>query len=665
MPLVRYTKASLSRTRVRSWERRNDEPVGPGLRVLLYHRLASDSDSLALRPSRFHAQMAHLAEQGYRGVDLNTGLDELYSGTLEPHTIAITFDDGFCDVVDNGLRALAEHSFTATVFIATSVIDRSASYGRRQPPVLTWDDIVRIEAEGVFNFEAHSLTHPNLTRLTDEDCLREIVESKRVVEARLGRESRAFCYPGGFFAARERELVRKAGFAYGVTCEPGLNRRDTDPHLIRRIQIERTDAIRDFGAKVKGSHDLPLPGRQHYRRLRYGLRDSSTVTRKIDTASLPYPGSVLIASSYVLPHIGGVEQFVAVAAEDLREDGWSVRIVSSTLPDNQVPQSDVALPTFHLSATHHPVPYRGWLKLWREVGRSSVVVANQYRNLLPVITVLMARLRGRPAIFVVHGGTGIPIRERWWVSFGGRIFDQTLSRLAMRGAVITSLSDSGRELVQKNWRRESRYVPFPIRLQSPVDVKPLQPDEPVRAVWAGRLFPQKDPILAVHAVEVARRRRDIVLDMYGDGVLYPELAELARDRPWLVLHGGRTWQEIQDRQAAADFCFSSSKNEATCLAMLEPLARGIPVVTTAVGDIGRHLGDDLMRFTAPPGDPEALGNAIIRLCDGYDEAVPVFAGNRDRLIEHHRRGPDTLSGLIKQLLSAQAVPSGTGRVSQP
>ncbi len=604
--------------------------------------------------------MAYLAEQGYRGVNLNTGLDELYSGTLEPRTIAITFDDGFCDVVDNGLEALAEHGFTATVFIATSVIDGTASYagyGRKQPPVLDWDRITQIEAEGVFNFEAHTLTHPNLTRLTDEECFREIVGSKRVIEDRLGRESRAFGYPGGFFGARERDLVGKAGFAYGVTCEPGLNRRETNPFLIRRIQIERTDAIRDFGAKIQEAMIFRYRAGSNTDKCPHGVRNPAMAPRTIDTTSSPSPGSVLIVSSYVLPHIGGVEQFVAVAAEDLRDDGWSVRIVSSSLPDNRVPQSDVALPTFHLLATHHPVPYRGWLKLWREVGRSSVVVANQYRNLLPVITVLMARLRGRPAIFVVHGGTGIPIPERWWLSFGGRIFDQTLSRLAMRDAVITSLSDSGRKLVQKNWNRESRYVPFPIRLQPPVDVKPLRPGEPVRAVWAGRLFPQKDPILAVHAVDVARRHRDIVLDMYGDGLLHPEPRRTRprRDRPWLVLHGGRTWQEIQDLQAAADFCFSSSKNEATCLAMLEPLARGIPVVTTAVGDIGRHLGDDLMRFTAPPGDPTALGNAIIRLCEGYDEAIPVFAANRDRLIEHHQRGPDTLSSLIKQLLSDQAA----------
>jgi len=48
-----------------------------------------------------------------------------------------------------------------------------------------------------------------------------------------------------------------------------VNTPATDPFLIRRIQIEGTDSLDDFDAKLRGSHDEALPGRSLYRRLRY------------------------------------------------------------------------------------------------------------------------------------------------------------------------------------------------------------------------------------------------------------------------------------------------------------------------------------------------------------------------------------------------------------
>jgi glycosyltransferase involved in cell wall biosynthesis len=211
-------------------------------------------------------------------------------------------------------------------------------------------------------------------------------------------------------------------------------------------------------------------------------------------------------------------------------------------------------------------------------------------------------------------------------------------------------------MVRDHWQLDSRYVPFPIRLQTLVPPKTLAAGEPARAVWVGRLHPQKDPELAVRAVEAARRHYEIVLEMYGDGMLRAELDELARDRPWLVLHGERTWEEVQELQAGGHFCLLSSRNEATCLAALEPLSRGVPVVATGVGDIGQHLGEELARFATPPDDPEALGAAMVELCQNYKVYAAAFVANAERLRHHHREGPETLSALVDEL-----VPPAVGK----
>jgi glycosyltransferase involved in cell wall biosynthesis len=362
------------------------------------------------------------------------------------------------------------------------------------------------------------------------------------------------------------------------------------------------------------------------------------------------PRRALIVSSFVLPHVGGIEQFVALAAEDLRLAGWEVRLMASTALDGKPVAADIAIPTLHLFRSDYPLAYRGWLRVWKEVGAADLVIANQHRNLLPVVAVLMAAARRRAAVFVIHYGEGIPSYKRPWLNLLGRVFDKTLGRAALKRSVVATLSGSARQLVRRNWRLDARYVPFPIRLQSTLEPKRLKEGEPARAVWAGRLASQKDPILAVRAVDAARRKYDVVLEMFGDGPLRAELEEYVRDRPWCVLHGERSWDEVQASQAEAHFCLISSRNDATSLAALEPLSRGIPVVGTDVGDIGQHLGEDLALFATPPDNPEVLAEAIVCLCEEYDQYAPLFVENAARLKHHHGGGPDVLSALADELV---------------
>jgi peptidoglycan/xylan/chitin deacetylase (PgdA/CDA1 family) len=267
-------KAAVTRARSAAWlARRRGRPDLSGLRILLYHRVADDGDPLALAPARFRAQMELLAAGGYRAVDLGAALALLDAGELPPRTVGLTFDDGFADVRDEALPILAAHGFRATVFVATGVTDgrRSFPWYERQPPVLGWDDVVALDRAGTLRFEAHTVSHPSLLAIEDEDARVEIADSRAELEARLGRPVTAFAYPAGLYGERERRLVAEAGYAAAVTCEPGVNGRDTDRFALRRRQIDARDRLIDFRAKLGGGHDTPLPFRRLYRRLRYGM----------------------------------------------------------------------------------------------------------------------------------------------------------------------------------------------------------------------------------------------------------------------------------------------------------------------------------------------------------------------------------------------------------
>ena len=292
-----FVKAAQTRVRTLVWRlrRRLGRPMTPGdgLRVLFYHRVADDPDDLlAVTCNVFEAEMALLAERGFEVLDVVEALDRLYAGTLGPNTIGLTFDDGYVDNAVHAMPILERHGFRGTVFVVTDLVSGKGGFakGHGSPaPLLGWEEIEALDGKSPLTFEAHTVTHPNLVEESDAESWAEIEISRRALGDVLGRPSVAFCYPGGFLGPREHEYVRRAGFRYAITTEPGLNTADTDPFLVRRTQMNRTDRLIDFAAKLDGSHDVPLLGRSIYRRLKYGASDPLAEVRRAAAAPAPQP----------------------------------------------------------------------------------------------------------------------------------------------------------------------------------------------------------------------------------------------------------------------------------------------------------------------------------------------------------------------------------------
>lgn len=266
-------KAVGTTTRSLSWlVRTRGRERTHGIRVLFYHRVSAEPDELGVSPEKFARQMEELARRGWTGIEIGGVVAALDDGADPGRIVGLSFDDGYQDVADHALPVLRAHGFSATVFVATGVTDGRAlfTWYDAQPPLMGWETIRELDAEGVLRFEPHTVTHPNLLQLGDEDVRREIAESKRELEEQLGRPTNGFCYPAGLFGERERRAVAGAGVAWAASCEPGVNTPSTDRLALRRRQVDRRDTMLDFRAKVAGGHDTPPRLRAAYRRMRYG-----------------------------------------------------------------------------------------------------------------------------------------------------------------------------------------------------------------------------------------------------------------------------------------------------------------------------------------------------------------------------------------------------------
>jgi glycosyltransferase involved in cell wall biosynthesis len=366
-----------------------------------------------------------------------------------------------------------------------------------------------------------------------------------------------------------------------------------------------------------------------------------------DAGTAPRSRRALIVSSFVLPRPGGVEQFVDVAARLLRGQGWRVRVLACR-PDRGEAQADTTVPTRFLGTAGWPLPVGGWRQLWRDVGEADVVIANGTRHLLPNVAAFAARLRGKRVLFVLHGsGAPFSTSSFFYHRVLGRLFERLFTRPALRVAQPVSLSQAGVRGARARYGVKAAYVPFPLRELPPAMQTTLDTNEPLRIVWVGRLYSEKNPLAAVEVVEHVRRRRPAALEVYGSGPLLRALEELARDRPWLAVRGARTWEEIQQVQGRAHVCLSTSLRDATQIAVLEPLARGVPVVSTRVGDAAGYYARGLRSFCVEAENPEAAAEAILALSGSYDRCRARFAANAQELLRRHRDGARRLAEVLE------------------
>lgn len=89
---------------------------------------------------------------------------------------------------------------------------------------LNWDELAELAADPRLTIGAHTLSHPMLAKTDVVVARREVIGSRRVLEARLGRPVRHFAYPvgdPGSAGPREFALAREAGYATAVTTRPG------------------------------------------------------------------------------------------------------------------------------------------------------------------------------------------------------------------------------------------------------------------------------------------------------------------------------------------------------------------------------------------------------------------------------------------------------------
>ncbi len=257
--------------------------------VLCYHRVNDDAHPFfpGIRVDLFRRQMETL-RRNFTVLPLAELAERARRDDLPRNGVAVTFDDGYRDNYTNAFPVLRDLGLPATIFLTTDALDRNAllwhdrvfdAFHRARkpearPPLgavlarlrrsspeerdreidrlleelgigpgvpqgwekLTWDQAREMAPQGI-SFGAHTIDHPILTFVSEEEAKRQIRESKKRIEAELGSPITMFAYPNGgasdFDRSTER-IVEEEGFSLAVTTLAGGNDAETNSYSLRR-----------------------------------------------------------------------------------------------------------------------------------------------------------------------------------------------------------------------------------------------------------------------------------------------------------------------------------------------------------------------------------------------------------------------------------------------
>jgi peptidoglycan/xylan/chitin deacetylase (PgdA/CDA1 family) len=281
-------------------------------RVLMYHNFAANDDDCNFTSARvIRAQFQYL-RQHFRVVPLLEIAQRLTcSVDLDPYTVAITIDDGRRNCYEILFPLLREFGFPATFFVVTSFIRgedwvwtdkilwlseqpsapaelspqklaatfyalnrlRPEQRNRRieelsalarvvtpdKPPAkyrpCSWSELREMAESGLVDIGSHTVSHPIMSSITDDESWQELVRSRREIESGVGRQVTCFCFPNGMaedFRASQARQVANAGYSCSVVAEFGLVARGGSPYEIPRIGMGQKSDVFEIAKYLDG-----------------------------------------------------------------------------------------------------------------------------------------------------------------------------------------------------------------------------------------------------------------------------------------------------------------------------------------------------------------------------------------------------------------------------
>ena len=232
---------------------------------------------LEITPDYLEALILQYKAKGFAFVSIDQVLRARWF--LPKKYVNISFDDGFKDIYTNAFPILKKYEIPFTIYLTTDfpegkadiwwlqlengksvddfervlkrifqsgrpmaevmheLTDTKPDYEANQSISLSWDELKIMVDSGFCTIGSHTISHPGLTHVSLDECLSELIESKRIIKKRLGIEAKYFSYPHSMQSESIRKAVEEAGYVSATLGYGGSVRRGDDKYSLPRKYV--------------------------------------------------------------------------------------------------------------------------------------------------------------------------------------------------------------------------------------------------------------------------------------------------------------------------------------------------------------------------------------------------------------------------------------------
>ncbi len=159
----------------------------------------------------------------------------------------LSFDDGFKNIFNNVIDILLKEKIPCMFFIPTSFIDNlrqdsgQVFFNRKNISIdfLSWKDCQKIASEQIFNIGSHSINHKLISELSTNECISEVMNSKKIIENKLNVECNHFAPPVGKYSIkRDLKIIKDSNYkSLSTTIRGKMTSTSNDIFKLKRHHL--------------------------------------------------------------------------------------------------------------------------------------------------------------------------------------------------------------------------------------------------------------------------------------------------------------------------------------------------------------------------------------------------------------------------------------------
>ena len=179
----------------------------------MYHRFNENKyPSTNIKIDIFEKQLELIEKNNIEYYDPST-FDNEFNNPKKNKKILITVDDAFTSFYDNAWPILKKKKIPFILFVSTEPVGK--------PGYMNWDQIKEVSSYDFAFIGNHSHTHEYLLDFSYDEFERDIKNSIKIFEEKLGYNPIFFSYPFGEYNLKQTEFI-EGNFKYGFGQHSGV-----------------------------------------------------------------------------------------------------------------------------------------------------------------------------------------------------------------------------------------------------------------------------------------------------------------------------------------------------------------------------------------------------------------------------------------------------------